>query len=394
MRAAHSHRRDCSSAIAVAACLVLGACTLQTQGELAGFWDGGSAAAGGFVLDASPDASYGGFTGQGGTLGQGGEAGQGGTGGQAGSAGQGGVGGQAGSAGQGGVGGQAGSAGQGGVSGQAGSAGQGGVAGQAGSAGQGGVGGQAGSGQGGAAGATCGPNEKLCAVCVPLGNPLNGCVQGTCTPCLLPNAVTDCSNSGACGIAGCNYGYESCDGLVGNGCETEVASSIDNCGACGQTCVNPHGTTVCAAKKCLPACDSGYGNCDGNGANGCETGLVTATDCGACGLKCIAGTYCQTGICTACTLGWLDCDLSSANGCEVNGQADPKNCGQCGKVCPTGFNCMSGICGCAANHANCNAGAPAGTFSCESLPGADKCKCSGVLCAFGQVCNASGACSG
>lgn len=72
----------------------------------------------------------------------------------------------------------------------------------------------------------------------------------------------------------------------------------DGCtGTCG-SCTNAHGTNTCSAVgSCQPSCNTGYGNCDGNNVNGCETNIFTSTsNCGSCGKTC-SGT-CSNGQCT------------------------------------------------------------------------------------------------
>lgn len=50
-----------------------------------------------------------------------------------------------------------------------------------------------------------------------------------------------------------------------------TASDPRNCGACGRTCVIPHGTAACEDGECVvAACDEGYYDDDGEADNGCE----------------------------------------------------------------------------------------------------------------------------
>ncbi len=62
-----------------------------------------------------------------------------------------------------------------------------------------------------------------------------------------------------------------------------------NCGSCGNDCMGPHVVAGgCAATStgltCLPIqCATGFADCDGNIANGCEAALDTLDNCGACG---------------------------------------------------------------------------------------------------------------
>jgi len=119
--------------------------------------------------------------------------------------------------------------------------------------------------------------------------------------CTAANGVADCTGA-ACTLSGCNAGYADCDLAPANGCEVSLTDSTDHCGACGAPCSNGHGTTRCMASSCVPSCNSGYGNCDGNPVNGCETALDTTSNCGSCGMSCTAATggtaACNSGICT------------------------------------------------------------------------------------------------
>ncbi len=85
------------------------------------------------------------------------------------------------------------------------------------------------------------------------------------------------------------------------GCSPNCVSKecgSDGCsGSCG-TCVNSHGTTSCLSSGlCQPVCSSGWGNCDGNGANGCETTLGTFEHCSNCN-PCSQGQTCVNRVCT------------------------------------------------------------------------------------------------
>jgi hypothetical protein len=79
-------------------------------------------------------------------------------------------------------------------------------------------------------------------------------------------------------------------------------------------------------------CAPGYGNCDGNPANGCEVDLTAdAEHCGTCGNACEgqgnAGGVCVASTCdVACPVGTYDCDGSPANGCESTQACGPATC--------------------------------------------------------------------
>jgi len=162
--------------------------------------------------------------------------------------------------------------------------------------------------------------------------PANVCVAaGACT------ASADCPPGIACNLAAqrCeNNNGQSCvqgSQCLGGSCCSDrcstVATDPANCGACGVTCANPHGTTACAAGNCTPTCAAGWGNCNGNPRDGCETALNTNGSCGGCGVPCSranASATCSTGTCAiaSCDYGFDDCDGSDADGCELNHAAN------------------------------------------------------------------------
>ncbi|WP_233206337.1 hypothetical protein [Haliangium sp. UPWRP_2] len=116
--------------------------------------------------------------------------------------------------------------------------------------------------------------------------------------------------------------------------DMRLDSAIDHCGACGVHCPRTaHASlTACQAGACkIIQCDSAYGDCDGQYANGCEASLAdsdgqsdTEIDhCGACGVRCprtmgVNFTACEAGTCkiSLCIWPYADCDKQYANGCE------------------------------------------------------------------------------
>src|SRR5262249_8740594 len=154
--------------------------------------------------------------------------------------------------------------------------------------------------------------------------------------CDLTNATETCSR-GMCEIASCIVGYGDCDGTTSNGCETSLRTLTD-CGACGTSCAFDHAAASCGSGTCtLGACAAGYGNCDGNPANGCETPLNSLTNCAACGMSCMfsnATASCATGSCVlgSCAAGYGNCDMMSGNGCETSLHT-LTDCGSCGAAC-------------------------------------------------------------
>ncbi len=203
-------------------------------------------------------------------------------------------------------------------------------------------------------------------------NPDNGCETNTNTDvnncgtcghvCSNPNGSVSCSG-GTCQI-GCSAGYADCDGNTNNGCETNITNNGSNCGGCNIACVNAHGTTSCISSSCVPLCLAGYGNCDGNAVNGCETNLLTnVNSCGACGHQCTnahGSTSCSAGACQpSCAAGWGDCDGNPDNGCETNLTTSTDNCGACGTKCTNAngsTSCSGGTCqpSCSAGSGDCD----------------------------------------
>ncbi|GAF95949.1 unnamed protein product, partial [marine sediment metagenome] len=152
-------------------------------------------------------------------------------------------------------------------------------------------------------------------------------------------------------IEDCNPGWGDCDGNVPNGCETQLGT-VQNCSVCGDACTYTNASGSCNAGTCqMGACDSGWGNCNGTTADGCETQLGTASNCSDCGDACTyahAGGSCNSGTCQmgACDSGWGNCNGSTGDGCETQ-LGTVANCSDCGDACTyanaTGV-CSSGTC--------------------------------------------------
>src|SRR5439155_25152742 len=102
--------------------------------------------------------------------------------------------------------------------------------------------------------------------------------------CMTPNATPVC-RSGTCAVASCGAGFGDCDLVAMNGCEATLASDPMHCGNCVTVCpCGLHATATCSAGRCGLACATGFGDCDGNATNGCETNtLVNVANCGGCG---------------------------------------------------------------------------------------------------------------
>ena len=174
------------------------------------------------------------------------------------------------------------------------------------------------------------------------------CVNGLCA-----GGPTLCSGNGTFtnGFCVCNTGFSgpnceipppppSCTDGIKNGLEGDVdcGGACPNRCAVGSSCLAqldcqgaPNSTVACVTGTCtITSCaPTAMANCDGNGANGCETN--TATDirnCGGCQLQCVfpnAAAQCVNGFCAigSCNSGFSNCDNNLGNGCETFGSCLP-----------------------------------------------------------------------
>lgn len=97
----------------------------------------------------------------------------------------------------------------------------------------------------------------------------------------------------------CSSGYDDCNGDTGDGCETELSTSVESCGACGRACLAVNATALCVEGACETLCDDGYADCDGAYLNGCETSLDSDRSCGRCGFACEGGLRCRNRSCSS-----------------------------------------------------------------------------------------------
>jgi len=149
------------------------------------------------------------------------------------------------------------------------------------------------------------------------------------------------------GAESCNGVDDDCDGVIDNG--FDLTSDRENCGSCGIACGRLTGvaSASCMASRCVLTCDTGFGDCDADGSNGCEANLNTdVTNCDSCGSACTfanAANSCAGGSCVlgACDDGFADCDGDARNGCEVD-LTDGANCGRCGHDCG-GSTCQASM---------------------------------------------------
>jgi hypothetical protein len=118
-----------------------------------------------------------------------------------------------------------------------------------------------------------------------------------------------------------------------------------SCGGCGITCELPHtAAAICTGGGCeVQACDFGWEDCDGVPDNGCETELGTTLDCARCDDTCFPRPYCRSEVpgrgsctdsCPPLTSGYREC------GDRCVTIFDPRHCGGCDMPCPSGMVCV------------------------------------------------------
>jgi hypothetical protein len=220
--------------------------------------------------------------------------------------------------------------------------------------------------------------------------------------CVPVSSTSSACRLGVCVDTTCGAGLGDCDGMAENGCETSLATSAGNCGACGNDCARPRTSAQCSAGRCaVERCEAGFGDCNSEANDGCETNLsVDARHCGRCGGACMYrnGTgACMGGSCRlqSCRAGFGNCDREDGNGCEVDHATDGRHCGTCGNACTyrNGVGaCVAGVCrlmACNAGFGNCNRDDSDG---CElALTSATNCGACGMACNFPR---GVGACMG
>lgn len=253
----------------------------------------------------------------------------------------------------------------------------------------------------------CDPKLLSCqkGVCMPNQPACNGTIATTCNNIgsgYLMGGV-DCASSGlecSNGSCQCKVGSLDCDGLVQNGCETNVSTDPDNCGGCDIVCSASHVSKRTCDDACDGTCSAGFDDCNGDKqSDGCEINVnKDAKNCGACGVVCSnnhVAAVCVAGDCNGkCAANFNDCNNDKqTDGCESNSQTDAQNCGGCGIKCSASHIkavCAAGACSgdCAAGFGDCNGDKQ--KDGCEVNLNNDEKNCGacGTLCGDGETCTA------
>jgi len=207
----------------------------------------------------------------------------------------------------------------------------------------------------------------------------------------LPGRAVTCVSGVCMQSATCMIPLADCDGMASNGCEANLSTSILACGGCGRACNATNGIPTCSAGVCTSiVCNVGYGNCDNNLANGCEVDFASNSQhCGRCGNACAfanAAVTCRMGVCRlgTCVAGFGNCDGNEANGCETLLESNSAHCGVCGRACVGGASCVRGACTCPSGQIVCGTGTSA--VCVDLLSNSAHCGACDRACPTGQRC--------
>ncbi|MBE2248160.1 MAG: hypothetical protein IAE78_01345 [Myxococcus sp.] len=197
--------------------------------------------------------------------------------------------------------------------------------------------------------ADCAATLTCCAgACIDVTRDTRHC--GACgAACGAQNAVATCQ-AGVC-RASCLEGFADCNATAADGCEVDLRSAAQHCGACDARCEPASATGACVGGQCaVGACQSGFANCDGRAANGCEVALSSdVMNCGACDARCalpFTSARCLASRCAvgACETGRADCNAQPEDGCEVDTTDAEAHCGGCGMPCAADERCVASQC--------------------------------------------------
>ena len=193
----------------------------------------------------------------------------------------------------------------------------------------------------GAATPTCQTSENLCG---------SECVDFKTNAKHCGNCETVCSSGQKCAAGKCVCsltGTTQC----GNAC-IDLTGDAKNCGKCANECKAPaNASAKCDSSTCGFTCTTDFKDCNAKPDDGCEINTASDKDnCGDCKKPCMpidkGEVGCEKGACSvaSCKMGFGNCDNDAKNGCETDLSADPKNCGMCAKACGATQLCVANAC--------------------------------------------------
>lgn len=114
----------------------------------------------------------------------------------------------------------------------------------------------------------------------------------------------------------------------------------------------------CMGRGCDFECHEGWGDCDGDLANGCETRLDTTSDCASCGNQCAAGEACSA---TGCVASCVPPETSCGGDVCASLASDALHCGGCDQPCRPQHRAYEVEC----TNGQCQSGCPSGSVLCH-----------------------------
>ena len=190
---------------------------------------------------------------------------------------------------------------------------------------------------------SCGGGTTACGQsCIDVAHDPNHC--GGCDKACpnAPNAKAYCVDA-TCGLA-CVTDFGDCNDLSADGCEKPLTTT-DDCGGCGAKCALLNATPACVSGACVvKTCTLGFADCDKDGKS-CETNLASdVKNCGACGMKCLANEVCSDMKCQqlGCQKGAVELSASPGGDMKVCDDPTDATCEQdVETLCPSGWQLCS-----------------------------------------------------
>lgn len=146
------------------------------------------------------------------------------------------------------------------------------------------------------------------------------CAAADCTG--FPGATGVCGANGTCSFGACKPGFGDCNNNKADGCEVNLTTSVDNCGACARKCsdwVSGAPSTYpsnirCEASQCAISCyPAPYSTTCREGPHFAGTACEPAFENPVTGQP----NYTKTAACyVSCASGYFECDGKRDNGCE------------------------------------------------------------------------------